>query len=526
VTATSDRHETVLVAASLPRDAELTADVLRKHGFAVQACDDVAGLARHIGDGAGIAVVTEELLDASALRRLGEACAGQPPWSDFPFVVFSSTESTPTTGGELLRRLEPLGNVTLLERPVRISTLVSTTGAALRSRRRQYEVRGLLGQLEDAVRQRDQFLAMLGHELRNPLSAMLTAAHVVELLVKQAGNADLEASFARHHAIIKRQGKTLTRLMDDLLDVSRLTTGKVRIVAERLDLREVLVRVVDTMGPLAARRGVRLVGPPVMRDPIGIVGDATRLEQVLHNLVHNAVKYTGTGGTVEIHVDEGPSRVEVAVRDTGAGIEADVLPRIFDLFRQVDSTLDRADGGLGLGLTLAKSLVELHGGTLVAESPGLGHGSTFRVRLPRPVATAGPLPSKATGVVHAVRRRFEGLSVFVLEDREDNRDALVVALGALGCEVEAARNGVAGVDRIVKQRPQAALVDIGLPGLDGYEVARRVRAAIGNDILLVALTGYGQEDDRRRAREAGFDVHLTKPVDLDRIAELLSTIPA
>jgi signal transduction histidine kinase len=515
----TESSETVLVAAALPRDVELTVRLLAGEGYSVAACRDLRELAEKMPS-AGAAIVTEELLDRDGLPALAAACAAQPAWSDLPILVFTA-DRTAAGGGNVVKSLVALGNVTLVERPVRMSTLLSAVAAALRSRRRQYEVRSLVRELEDAVFQRDRFLAMLGHELRNPLSALLTAAHVAELLVRQGGGAELKAAFGRQHGIIRRQGQTLTRLMDDLLDVSRLRTGKVRVVLEPVDLREVLARVWETAAAAADRRGIALLPLPA-GGPLPVMGDVTRLEQVFHNLLHNAVKYTKRGGTVRAEVQESPSRIEVEVHDTGVGIEPELLPRIFDLFRQVDHTLDRSEGGLGLGLTLAKSLVDLHGGELVARSEGLGRGCTFTVRLPRSARRPAPSPAPAASTGEGAR----DVCVFVLEDREDNREALVVALGALGCRVISASDGGEGVELILEHKPRVAIVDIGLPGLDGYAVARRVRSALGQAIFLIALTGYGQEDDRRRAAQAGFDVHLTKPADLERIAEILAALPS
>jgi signal transduction histidine kinase/ActR/RegA family two-component response regulator len=358
-----------------------------------------------------------------------------------------------------------------------------------------------------ASRAKDEFLAMLGHELRNPLGAIASASSLLG-----AGGTSQETT-ERARAVIARQVQHLSRLVDDLLDVSRVTTGKAILVRRPFDLAELvrtLLQVWRSSGRFDRHRVV------VEASPVWIDGDEARMEQVLDNLVGNAIKYTPAGGTVTIRVGlEGDSAV-LAVTDTGVGMSADLVGQVFELFVQGERTLDRAQGGLGIGLTMVKRLVEMHGGSVSASSHGHGTGSTFRVRVPSVPAPATSARAARPAATSAARRR-----ILVVEDNDDGREMLRVQLTMAGHEVHEAADGPSGVDQATRLQPDVALIDVGLPGLDGYEVARRIRAGSGQSMLLVALTGYGQAEDRRLARDAGFDAHLTKPVRLERLIEVL-----
>jgi signal transduction histidine kinase/ActR/RegA family two-component response regulator len=509
--------EGIFVLAPHGRDAELTVEVLRQAGYEAEAVPDAAEMALRLRETAGAAVIAGEAIDAEALDHLTAAVAAQPPWSDFPFLVFTPPDAEESMGARALAGLATLGNVVLLERPIRIVTLRSAVETALRARRRQYAMRDLLGRVEDGIRQRDQFLAMLGHELRNPLAAVLTAAEVLDLGNRRQADTDGGRIVARQAGVIRRQGTILTRLVDDLLDVARVTSGKVPLDRQRLDVTEVVKRAVEAIRARAAAAGVE-VTLSIASAPLWISGDATRLDQIVSNLLTNGVKYTPAGGRLDVLVRADGGSAVVAFRDTGVGIEPELLPHIFDLFKQADRTLVRAEGGLGIGLTLVRTLVELHGGSVAARSKGLGGGSEFVVRLPLAAsseAAAGEARHLAApGEVHT--------SVFVVEDHEDNRDALVALLEEIGCAVESAADGAEGARAIVAARPDVAIVDIGLPGMDGYAVARYVRDALKGGVFLVALTGYGQPRDREMAVQAGFDVHMRKPVDVRQLRELVA----
>ncbi len=494
--------ERVLIVAPQGRDAELTYRILAASAIVGHVCADLRQLCDAIGEGAACAIVAEESLRVPSATRLIALLADQPPWSDFPLVVVSTrSERYSSSDSEPLRAL---GNVAILERPVKKRVLVSAVRAALRARRRQYDARR-------AIEQRDHFLAMLGHELRNPLGAIVMSTEVVR---RSGGDAP---RLAHQHAIIERQARHLARLVDDLLDVSRVTSGKVVLQRAPLDVNALVARCFEAVRTSAHAQRLEL-SSQLTPDPIMVDGDAVRLEQIFSNLLANAMKYSPAGSEVRVGTRVTRDLVEVSVRDTGVGIRARMLSRIFDLFAQAETTLDRAQGGMGIGLTLVKSLTELHGGTVEARSAGVGHGSEFVVRLPLAEAkdpaieTRGAVPSPARRVVRVV----------LVEDNADIRETSRDVLEALGCEVEVAEDGPSGVACIVAARPDLALIDVGLPGIDGYEVGRRVRAELGDAVMLVALTGYGLSEDRHRAETAGFDAHLTKPATVAMLEETIA----
>ena len=361
---------------------------------------------------------------------------------------------------------------------------------------------------ETANRTKDEFLAMLGHELRNPLGAIGSAAHV---LSRTAGG---NSATTRASEIIGRQVQHLARIVDDLLDVSRVVAGKVVLRLQPVDLAEVARRVATLHGgPAGARHVIS-----VHTTPTWVSADPTRMEQILTNLLANAVKYTPPGGEITVSVRRDGDHAVLTVLDTGVGIRPELLPRVFDLFVQSDRSLERSGGGLGIGLSLVRQLVELHGGTVDAASAGPGRGSTFTVRLPVLAAPAGADDDARPAVAGPPRR------VLVIEDNDDAREMLRNLLRLFGHEVHEACDGAMGLEEARRLRPDAALIDIGLPGMDGYEVARRIRADLPG-ARLVALTGYGQPEDRERALAAGFDVHLVKPVDPDQLQRLLAARP-
>jgi signal transduction histidine kinase/ActR/RegA family two-component response regulator len=496
----------VLVLAPVGRDGALVERTLSEAGIESRVCRDLEVLRLEIAEGAGAVLLTEDVLSAQAVGELGGMFAGQLPWSDLPLLIFSAGHEA---GSRPLEELKELASYTLIDRPTRKKTLVSAIQTALRARRRQYQVRDLLVELEKSVRSRDQFLAMLSHELRNPLAAILTAVQLME-----RRNPSM---FVSERGIVQRQARVLARLVDDLLDVSRVTLGKIALSPGLVDMNALVERCVRALAGAAADLGVEVSLAPT---PLSFVveGDPVRLEQVVTNLLTNALKYTPRGGHVDvsIHVEEGTGRIRVA--DDGVGIDADVLPRIFDLFAQDDQTLDRSRGGLGVGLTLVRSLVALHGGKVVAESAGRGKGSVFTVRLPRinGKMTVSPLPEETAALA------VKPLTVLIVDDNHDVRVGLGDLLRSAGHEVLVSPRGEEGVALALERKPNAVLIDIGLPGLDGYAVARRLREEMGDSVRLVALTGYGSTQDRQKAFEAGFDQHITKPTTLAVLNRVLS----
>jgi signal transduction histidine kinase/CheY-like chemotaxis protein len=510
--------ERILVLAPVGRDAAMTVDLLRHAELDAEEVDGAGELIRGLGQGAAAAILTWESLDGSSVREISAFVAAQRPWSDVPFLVFGPADVAAAEEARALGELASLGNVSLLERPIRMVTLLSAVDTAVRARRRQYAMRDLLLRVENGIRQRDQFLAMLGHELRNPLGAVLTAAEVI-CLANQDEALPAAQVVSRQAAAIRRQGGVLTRLVDDLLDVARVTTGKVPLKKRTLDLAEIVRRAIDSAGGRAAQKGVQVREAGFEASPVWVAGDATRLEQVVSNLLTNGIKYTPSGGRVDVTLKTEGGEAILALRDTGVGIGPELLPEIFDLFKQADRTLVRSEGGLGIGLTLVRTLVELHGGTVVAYSGGLGRGSEFVVRLPLAPAAADAAPSPFSVSEGLGGRRPR---IFVVEDHDDNRQGLVALLEQIGCVVESSADGEEGARAIVETRPDIAIVDIGLPGMDGYAVAQHVRNALQQEIILVALTGYGQPRDREMAVQAGFDVHLRKPVDVNHLRALVT----
>ncbi|AEI66586.1 ATP-binding protein [Corallococcus macrosporus] len=371
---------------------------------------------------------------------------------------------------------------------------------------REEALRTKMLEAEAANLAKDQFLAMLGHELRNPLSA-ITGGVKVLAVARDA------ASRERARALVERQSLHLARLVDDLLDVERVSSGRILLQKRAMDLSECVRRAVaalEASGRTQAHQ-VEVDAPAAWLE-----GDESRLEQVVSNLVSNALKYTPAGGHVRVVTRVRPEHVELEVSDSGDGLSPELQERVFELFFQAERTLDRAQGGLGIGLTLVKRLVELHGGSVRADSDGLAKGSTFTVRLPRGHVEQAPAPQAPRAGPSA------GRHVLLVDDHSDSRQLVRELLEMEGHTISEAEDGPSGLATARALRPDVVLLDIGLPGLDGYEVARALRATDeGRDLVLIAVTGYGLEDDRRRALEAGFDEHLVKPVDLSRLRALL-----
>ena len=472
----------------------MTCELLERAHIAAVVCKSLVELLEKLGEGAAAALLSEDALTPAAIASVTAALRAQPPWSDFPIVVFGDRRPEAPLGG-----LASLGNLTYLDRPVQVRTMLAAVRGALRGRLRQYDARR-------AIDSRDQFLAMLGHELRNPLAAITLSS---DLLRRNP----VEERAARQLEVIDRQSKHLARLVDDLLDVARVTYGKVVLHAETVDLAEIVRNTFSVQQSASGRDDLEYsdeIAPSLL-----VRGDRVRLEQIVANLVGNAIKYTKPGGRVRVEAFAERLGGEAVLRvvDTGVGIAPEMLEHVFELFAQVDTNLERAKGGMGLGLTVVKSLVQLHGGTVLVRSAGLGHGSEFEVRF--------PLLADAPEVkVEGPRESVPPRSIVLVEDSEDIRVTLGELLTIAGHRVTTASDGPMGVEQILAVQPEIAFVDIGLPIFDGYEVARRVRSA-GAKVKLVAVTGYGQADDVKRAHAAGFDAHLKKPVGLDELEDAM-----
>jgi signal transduction histidine kinase len=411
-----------------------------------------------------------------------------------------------------------------LGHPFEQEELVATLRSLLRLSEAERRLRDHAEELKAANRRTNEFLAMLAHELRNPLAAIVTSLPLLE----RSAAVDSVEKTARE--LIRRQTTHLRRLVDDLLDAARVTRGKIDLRLESVDLNELVRRVatnVERTKTLPRNQALRVALPS---GRMTVRGDPTRLEQVLTNLLDNASKYSNSGDVIDFSLalardEKGADVARIIVRDRGVGMAPETLPTIFDLFSQADVPLARSRGGLGIGLTLVRTLVHLHGGSASARSEGLGKGSEFEVILPLTAAEARTLPADDTltrGMAPGTRRR-----ILIVEDNRDAQEALQCLLTLWGHEVLVALDGPTGYDTAIAERPDIALIDLGLPGMDGNEVARKVRAALGASApLMIALTGYGAPEQRMQALAAGFDLHIVKPVEPDRLAMLLAEYAA
>ncbi|MGH7367438.1 MAG: CHASE3 domain-containing protein [Candidatus Rokuibacteriota bacterium] len=468
---------------------------------------------------------------AQALTRWGEEAVGQPLETVFRIVNEATRQMVENPVSKVIRlgAIVGLANHTVLIAKDGAEVAIDDSGAPIRDSRGRVvgvvlvfrditERRGSERALEDANRRKDEFLAMLAHELRNPLAPIRNAAHTLGLL----GAGDDRIRWVA--GVIERQVGLMTRLVDDLLDVSRITSGQITLRQEPVSVRAILAQAMETARPSAESRKQTLeVDVPEAAGRVN--GDPVRLAQAVGNLLDNAIKYTDEGGRIQLHARAEGEEILVRVRDTGAGIHPELLPHVFDLFTQADRSLERKQGGLGIGLTLVRRLVEMHGGRVEATSAGPGLGSEFTIRLPR-LAADEPETEAVAPAVAADRPAGPVRRVLVVDDEPDSTDSLALFLRLRGHEVRTAHDGPSALEEISRYRPDVVFLDLGLPGMSGYDVARRVRMlSDGGAPRLVALTGYGTDGDRRQTRDAGFDVHLAKPVDPQALDALLSSPP-
>jgi signal transduction histidine kinase/ActR/RegA family two-component response regulator len=366
----------------------------------------------------------------------------------------------------------------------------------------------LYREIEERDIRKEQFVAMLAHELRNPLGAISSAVGVMEMVGGDPGD--------RAREIIKRQLQNLSQLVEDLVDTTRITTGKISLARSTVDLAEGVTRCLRTIEIAGRTSGHQIT---VDAEATWVHADSARVDQILANLVGNAIKYTPSGGRIAIRVRTLGDWGVCEIADNGRGMSAEVLHRAFELFYQEERSPDRSRGGLGIGLTLVRQLVELHGGSVEASSEGEGRGSRFTIRLPLSLPDARTEP--AVGARPAEGGRWR---ILLVEDNADARQMLQMLLTLAGHEVDSAPDGVTGLEKAAASRPDIVLIDLGLPGLDGYEVARRLRAGGRSDLGLIALTGYGQPNDRQAALAAGFDVHVVKPVDPSNLSAVIASV--
>jgi signal transduction histidine kinase/CheY-like chemotaxis protein len=534
----------VLLLTPTGRDADLTGRYMSGAGLHVEVCFGMEELCDKWREGAGVALIAEEALTPENRRCLLDALGEQPAWSDFPLVVLTTRGETAADDALALRSLGDAANVTLVERPTRVITVLSAVRAALRARRRQYEVRAHLAAeqlarkererlLEEAVaargeavavnRAKDVFLATLSHELRTPLTAILGWSRVLR-------DRKMDEESARHGLdVIERNAEAQHQLIRDLLDVSRIISGKLQLKPRQVGLAPIVEAALDSVRQAADAKAIRL-GAEYDDEADLVTGDPDRLQQVVWNLLSNAIKFTPKGGRVGVRVERDGSDVRVRVSDTGQGIAPEFLPHVFERFRQQDGSTTREHGGLGLGLAIVRHLVEQHGGQVSAESAGEQLGSTFTFNLPIAAVktpaeareSAGQPPSKSSTGEGATT--LEGVRVLVVDDQPDARELLALVLGRAGAEVSTAASASEAIELLQTEEVDVLISDIGMPAVDGYALIGRVRdmpAARARHTPSVALTAYASEEDRRRALAAGFDAHISKPVEP---AELVSVI--
>lgn len=502
----------VLVLAPTVKDFDLLNSIFASHQIAALSCDSLAVACAELNaTGAGVLIVAEEMLTPG--MPLISWLEHQPPWSDLPILVLARPGADLAEGAAV--RL--LGNVTILERPMRVATIVSSVKSALRARDRQYQIRELLAENERSEaelrvndKRKDEFLAILAHELRNPLAPISNGLQILKLTY------DENPETAAISEMMQRQINNMKRLVDDLLEVSRVTRGKLDLRMEQVELAKVIDTAIDSSQPLltASQHRLKISLPP---KPVYLRADAVRLAQVISNLLNNAAKYTPANGCIKLSVDDVDGNIVISVADNGVGIPHELQAKIFDMFMQVDRNPSTTQSGLGIGLTLVKRLVELHGGTIEVASEGPGQGSEFTIRLPRGEILQPHAPVANNAIVD-----LSGLRVLIVDDNKDAADTLGILLGHFKAAVQVAYGGVTALETLERAPIDAVILDIGMSDMNGLEVARRIRERVGAEILLIALTGWGQQQDILDTKNAGFDYHLTKPVDMDQLLKWLS----
>jgi signal transduction histidine kinase/ActR/RegA family two-component response regulator len=535
----------VLVLPPTRADGTAIQQLLNVRRIECEVVPDVRVLCCKVHEGAACVLVSEEALTANPDLFL--ACMkDQPVWSDLPILVLSRSGAE---SAALAPILGDLGNVSVVERPVRMTTLVSLLQSSLRARDRQYQVREHLieraraeaalreaeqteraarTEAERAGRIKDEFLATLSHELRTPLHAILGWSQILRK------SSDVNPKVAEGLSVIERNARSQAQIISDLLDMSSIISGKVRLDVQAADLATIVEAAINTVRPAADAKEIRL---QVILDPLArpVRGDPNRLQQIFWNLLTNAVKFTPKGGRVSVSLERVNSHLELNVADNGEGIEPEFLPHVFDRFRQADSSMERRHGGLGLGLSIVKQLVELHGGTILARSAGRGKGSTFSISLPlmaslddfRGVtASHHPAESAFEGTVpEPPRASLQGLKVLVVDDEADARALIRRLLEEREACVVTAASAEEALALLSSEHPDLLISDVGMPVKDGYHLIRCVRALRDDRAATpaIALTAYARVEDRMKAIEAGYQMHLAKPVEPAELITMVSS---
>ncbi len=503
----------VLLRAATAKDAQMAADVLSRAGIATHHCRSTAALVTELEHGAGALMLSEEALTEPGATALVRLLTMQPAWSDIPVLVLARSG---VDSSAVVDAMDLPANVTVLERPMRVASLISALRSALRARQRQYELRAMLDGLRESDQRKTEFLATLAHELRNPLAPLTTTLSILER--KAPGPAEARP----YYELMGRQVEHMVRLVNDLMEVSRVTRAQIDLRVEVVAINDAIRAAIELSKPLIDAAGHRLEIEYPEPSPM-VRGDHVRLTQVFSNLLNNAAKYTPTGGRIHVGIASEGRKAVVRVTDNGVGIPADMLESVFGMFVQVAGTSRVAQGGLGIGLTLVKSLVELHGGTVAARNAGAGSGAVVTVTLP--LVKAG----EQDAAIDASARPVGALSghILIVDDNRDAADSMAAVLELLGASTTVAYDGEEALQKAEAMRPSVAILDIGMPRMDGCELARQLRAKpMHAGIALVALTGWGQSTDKERIANAGFDRHLLKPVDLADLAKVLQQLCA
>jgi signal transduction histidine kinase/CheY-like chemotaxis protein len=524
-------EERVLVLMPTVRDSERVVERLAEVDVRGVSCADIGMLCQGVHSGASAVLLTDEAVLSDSCGQLAECARAQPQWSAVPFIVLVRDGA-----GEHLARttMDTLRNVIVVERPVRAATLTSVILSALRGRHHQYEIRDAImeqkatlealhrsqaelatqaAQLLAADLRKDEFIATLAHELRNPLAPIRTG---VDLLLSTPHSETTSNTLT----MMQRQLGHMVRLIDDLLDVSRITQGKLELKRRRVTIDEVVNAAIELSRPAVQdRRHALHVSLP--KERLWLDADLTRLAQAISNLLNNASKYTAPGGNIDLGVERDGGDVVIRVRDNGIGIPEEHLDDVFEMFSQVSRTLERSQGGLGIGLALVRQLVQMHEGTVRAESNGAGTGSTFVIRL------ALPEQSMATETAPQISTTLPQRSahILVVDDNQDAAEMLSMLLELSGHHARTVNDGAAALAAARASVPEAIILDIGMPGMNGYDVARTLREDERfAKTALIALTGWGSREDKDKAKNAGFDFHLTKPVDAVEMTRVLSMV--
>lgn len=518
---TENLENRVLVFMPTGRDASLVCSTLGNSGILAEICADTNELEKNIASGAGAVLLAEETLKNGNLDPLIKSFGKQPVWSDLPVVIFAINGQN---AENLMETVGPRLNATIVERPIRITMLVSAVRGALRAREKQYQTRDLLNQLEESDRQKDLFLATLSHELRTPLNSMLGWIR----LLRGGTQNQIDADHALD--VIERNARAQSEMISDILFVSRVITGKLTLKQKTIDLIPVIEAAIDVVSPSLEAKEIQL-NTLFDSDIDQIAGDADRLHQVFLNLLSNAIKFTPPHGQINVRVINGAANVRIEVGDSGQGIKPEFLPYVFERFRQADSSYTRQVGGLGLGLAIVRHLVELHGGTVDVKSEGENQGATFIVTLP--VIANQDLQSSPEKNQAEFSQKTEdkdslrGLRLLLVEDDDDSREMLKVMFQQHEADITVVASSAEAIKAFEQNKPDILISDVGLPGEDGYTLIRKIRQLApeqGGHIPAIALTGYASLQDRARAIEVGYQEHIAKPVDIDYLLELVKSL--